>query len=192
MFQEVSSGLRAPTPTRQLRRAKPSRHAFPDLPRTPLVLVCDSLRHASSAGNVLRLADAFLLEKVWLCGDTAMPGSPKMRRSTKGVERWVPWELAEDPLPVVQRYREAGYGVVCLELAETSVSPYEARLPMPACLVLGNERRGVDPRILDLADVILELPSQGMGNSMNVGSAAAISIFEICRQARVRGDAHGA
>ena len=173
-----------PTPTRQLRTGKTSRHDFWNLPRTPLALVCDSLRHASSAGNVLRLADAFMLEKVWLCGETALPGSPKMRRSTKGVERWVPWELAEDPLPVVQQYKARGYGVICLELAEASVSPYEAVMPMPAVLVLGNERRGVDPRVLALADVILELPSQGMGNSMNVGSAAAISIFEICRQAR--------
>ena len=181
------AALLAPTPTRQLRAGKASRQEFPTLPRTPLALVCDSLRHASSAGNVLRLADAFMLEKVWLCGDAALPGSPKMRRSTKGVERWVPWELAEDPLPVVQQYRERGYTVICLELADTSVSPYDAQLPMPACLVLGNERRGVDPRILALAHVVLELPSQGMGNSMNVGSAAAISIFEICRQARRQG-----
>lgn len=173
-----------PTPTRQLRTGKASRHDFWSQPRTPLALVCDSLRHASSAGNVLRLADAFMLEKVWLCGETALPGSPKMRRSTKGVERWVPWELAEDPLPVVRQYKEKGYAVYCLELAEQSVSPYEAVLPMPAVLVLGNERRGVDPRVLALADVILELPSLGMGNSMNVGSAAAISIFEMCRQAR--------
>ena len=46
-------------------------------------------------------------------------------------------------------------------------------------LVFGHERRGVRPELLDLADVVVELPVRGITNSLNVATCAGAVLYEI-------------
>lgn len=56
------------------------------------------------------------------------------------------------------------------------------RYPQKIALVVGNELTGVDPRVIEIADVVAEIPTFGVKNSLNVASALPVVLFEVLRQ----------
>ena len=66
----------------------------------------------------------------------------------------------------------------------TSISlPYtNVTFPKQTALVLGNEVTGVDTSVMEVCDTLIEIPTYGMKNSLNVASAAPVVIFEVLRQ----------
>ena len=79
--------------------------------------------------------------------------------------------------------RNEGVPVVCMETTEDAVS--YAAYPFPpsgVALVLGNEETGVDTRVMQAAQGVIEIPTFGLKNSLNVAAAAPIVVFEILRQ----------
>ena len=95
----------------------------------------------------------------------------------------VPWSHADDAVAVVQARRAAGDRIVVPEQVEGAVPLERARLDAPLCVVLGHERRGVPAELLALADELVELPTWGMANSLNVAMSAAIVGYEASRRA---------
>lgn len=166
----------------ELRRRKPSREAFAGLPRLPVVLLLDSLKCAHNIGTLLRLADGLMLEKVWICGDTIVPPNGKIRSSSRGAERWVPWEYASSAAEVGRRLKDAGWHIMAAELSASSIPYREARYEAPLCLVLGREYDGVSPSLLALADQVVELPLLGMANSLNVSVVAGVILYEVAHR----------
>ncbi|MEI8257669.1 MAG: TrmH family RNA methyltransferase, partial [Deltaproteobacteria bacterium] len=72
--------------------------------------------------------------------------------------------------------------VAAVELAEGSVPPEDLRFDAPVCLVLGAERQGVSPEVLALADQCIEIPTDGLGGSINLTTAAAIVLYQAARR----------
>lgn len=182
--------------TDELVARKPAPAAFAGLPRAPLHLVLADVRGLANVGLVFRLADNLRAAHVHLCGTTghpARPGDPRppaiVARCTREIEKtavmalpFVPWSFAEDAASVVQARRSAGDRVVVLEQADGAVPLERARLTGPLCLVFGHERRGVPAELLTLADELVELPTFGMANSLNVAMSAAIVGYEAARR----------
>jgi tRNA G18 (ribose-2'-O)-methylase SpoU len=83
---------------------------------------------------------------------------------------------------VVRASKSAGYGIAAVELGEGSVAPEALQCHAPICLVLGAERQGVSPALLELADQCIEIPCDGIGGSINVTTAAAIILYQAARQ----------
>jgi tRNA (guanosine-2'-O-)-methyltransferase len=83
---------------------------------------------------------------------------------------------------VVRESRAAGYLVAAIELAEASVAPEEIRCDAPLCLVIGAERHGVSAEVLAMADQCVEIPSDGVGGSINLTTAAAIVLYAASRR----------
>lgn len=173
-----------PLSKKDLRAQKVGREEFRRLPRTPIYLVLDSLKCAHNIGAILRLADAVLAEKVYLCGKTIVPPNAKIRSASRGAEKWVPWEYRENAAAVVSDLRSAGVSIVSLEVAGSSVSYTEVEYRIPVCLVLGREYDGVSPEVLGLSDLIVHLPMYGMSNSINVSTAASVLMYEVLKIAR--------
>jgi tRNA G18 (ribose-2'-O)-methylase SpoU len=149
-------------------------------------LILDSFKVAFNIGVVLRLADALMLEKVYICGDTVVPPNKKIKTTSRGAERWVPWEYAGDAFSVATRLKESGLQIVSAELASTSVHYKEADYSFPLCLVLGREFDGVDPGLLAISDSIVHLPMLGMSNSINVSATASVLLYETYDQYRAQ------
>jgi tRNA (guanosine-2'-O-)-methyltransferase len=78
-----------------------------------------------------------------------------------------------------------GASVLAVEQTGTSLPPDQITPAFPVCLVLGSEDRGVSQEILDLADGAISIPVLGMGNSLNVTSAAAIVLYWLSRCRRL-------
>lgn len=182
--------------TEELVARKPTPEAFAALPRAPIHVVFSDVRGLANVGLAFRLCDNLRVAHLWLCGITGYPALPDDPRPQAIVERcereirrtavmavpYVPWSREEDALAVVRARKAEGFRVVILEQAEGAVPLGQADLRGPLCLVFGHERLGVDPALLALADVVLEIPVWGMANSINVAMALGIVGYEAARQ----------
>ncbi len=171
--QDNSPAGRALT-TAELRRGKPDRHAFRARARLPVQVVLDGVRQGYNVGALFRLCDAFLCERLVVCGRDATRGMRKLVQAAQGTHKWVPWDHADTAIEVVRAARAAGYQIVAVEQTQGAVGLGQVVFRDPVCLVLGSERDGVSQALLDLADAAVVIPMRGMANSLNVATAAAI------------------
>src|SRR5450759_1147383 len=92
----------------EIRSGKVTREEFCKLKRNTIYLVLDSLKSAHNVGTIIRLADAVMVEKVFICGDGALPPSKKVRKGSLGSENWVDWEHREDALDAISELKGKG------------------------------------------------------------------------------------
>lgn len=162
--------------------ARLDRHAFPTLPRRPIRVVLDGVTRLPNIGTMFRLCDAFRVERLYVCGFALVLHKRKLVKAAAGTLGWVPWEAREHALDVVRESRGAGYSIAAVELGARSVPPHALRCDAPLCLVIGAEGRGVSAELLELADQHIEIPSDGIGGSINLTTAAAIVLYEAARR----------
>lgn len=158
---------------------------YRQLPESGFVLVLDNIRSAHNVGSAFRSADAFKIDKVWLCGICACPPSAEIHKSALGAEDSVPWEHVDDTLTLVEQLRAQGYIIVGIEQTENSLS-LEKFIPEPGrryALVFGNEVEGVQQSVVDAADFSLEIPQYGTKHSLNVSVSVGIVLWQ-ARQPR--------
>jgi tRNA G18 (ribose-2'-O)-methylase SpoU len=141
----------------------------------PFIVVVDNLRSALNIGGLFRTADALGVSSVWLCGYSATPEHPHVARSALGAERVVPWRHVENIRGAVSELRREGYAIYALETARNATPIDALHFEFPCALLLGNERFGLDPDVVALADAVVSIPMHGIKNSLNVVSAFAIA-----------------
>jgi tRNA G18 (ribose-2'-O)-methylase SpoU len=168
-----------PLTKQEIRSAKVTREGFLHIQRNPIYVVLDSLMSAHNVGTILRLSDALLIKKVFICGDGALPPSKKVRKGSLGAERWVDWEYREDAFTTVSELKSKGTWIVTAEIATTSIDYRHTDYQFPACLVLGREDRGVAQNIVAISDAVVHLPMYGMVNSLNVSTVAAVLLYDL-------------
>lgn len=165
--------------TAELRRGKPDRRVFPAQPRLPVRVVLDGVRQGYNVGALFRLCDAFLCERLVVCGRDGAKGMRKLVQAAQGTHNWVPWEQRDSAADAVCEARAEGWQVVAVEQTSGAVDLGRFVPRRPVCLVLGAERSGVSRAVLDLADAAVVIPVRGMANSLNVATAAAIVLHAL-------------
>ena len=168
--------------TAELRRDKPDRHALPMRARWPVQVVLDGVRQGYNVGALFRLCDAFLCERLVICGRDNTRGARRLVQAAQGTQRWVPWEHADSAAEVVRAARAGGYQVVAVEQTSHAVRLVDFQPRYPMCLVLGSEQAGVSQAVLDHADAAVTIPMRGMANSLNVATAAAIVLHTLATE----------
>lgn len=153
------------------------------LPKIPLVLVLHNLRSAFNVGSIFRTAECFGVQKIYLCGYTPLPTQDKLAKTAMGTESLIDWEEVPKIAELLPRLRtESACNIVALETTSHAI-PLENTFPEgPTAFVLGNERFGLDPEVLELCTEVRKIPLRGQKNSLNVGVATAIATYEFCRQ----------
>lgn len=148
----------------------------------PLVLVLDNVRSAFNVGSLFRTAETAGLAEVITVGITAHPPHPKLRKTAMSAIDVVPSRHFTDIMGAVAQLRSEGYQIVAMETTSRSQRYTQAAYGAKVALVLGNEVTGVDTRVMEGADLIVEIPTFGIKNSLNVASAGPIVVFELLRQ----------
>ena len=150
-----------------------------DSPRAPvhapITAVADNVRSAFNAGGIFRTADFFGMDRLILCGYTPTPENPQVAKTALGAVQTVPWEHVADIRDAIDRLRGEGRAIYALETADTARDITGFTPSLPCAILLGNERFGLDPDVVAMADDILEIPSFGTKNSLNVVSAFAVA-----------------
>ncbi len=166
----------------ELGRVSPE--AYRELPESGVVVVLDNIRSAHNVGSAFRSADSFKIDKVFLCGISAVPPSPEIHKSALGAEDSVPWEHIGDTLEAVSRLRDEGYEIISVEQTVSSVKLDTFRwIPSRKyALIFGNEVSGVRQDVVDASDHSLEIPQYGTKHSLNVSVSVGIVLWEFSRQ----------
>ncbi len=157
---------------------------FKEVKKNPLVIVLDNIRSKNNIGSIFRTSDAFLVEKVFLCGITSIPPDPEIHKTALGATDSVEWEYIEDTLWVVEQLKKSGYGVYAVEQTEYSVKLQNfcpAHLHKIA-LVFGHEVRGVGQHVVDECDGSIEIDQYGTKHSLNISVCAGIVIWELIKK----------
>ena len=153
---------------------------FKKAPKIPLVLVLDNIRSQNNTGSVFRTADAFLAEKIILCGITAVPPHPEIHKTALGATESVTWEYREDTASTIQELRKEGYTIVSVEQAENNIplNQFKVDTNRKYALVFGHEIHGVRQDVVDLSDAVIAVPQYGTKHSLNVAVCAGIVVWE--------------
>lgn len=156
---------------------------YREAPQSGVVLVLDNVRSAHNTGSAFRTADAFHVDRIYLCGICPVPPSPEIRKVALGAEDAVPWEKADDTLEVVERLKSEGYTVVAVEQTVHSVKLQDFRPEdgRKYAMVFGNEVDGVRQDVVDAADFALEIPQKGTKHSLNVSVSVGVVLWEVCK-----------
>lgn len=150
-------------------------------PKLPLTVVLDNVRSLNNIGSIFRTSDAFLVDRIMLCGITATPPSPEIHKTALGAEDSVNWTYFENTMDAVERLHQEGYTVCALEQVKESVLLDTFR-PDPAgryAIIAGHEVHGVDPEIVNASDICLEIPQFGTKHSLNVSVSTGIAIWHL-------------
>lgn len=153
-----------------------------DTPKLPLVFVLDNFRSAFNTGSIFRTADGLGIEKIYLCGYTPTPENEKVRRTTLGADKYVPWEEHKDIKKLLHQLKYDGYQIIAIETSDQADEIQEPFIKTPTAFVFGNERFGLEADLLKLCDASRKIPMAGIKNSLNVAVCAAISTWEWKRQ----------
>lgn len=156
---------------------------FKQSEKLPLVMVLDNVRSLHNVGSVLRTADAFRIEAVYMCGITATPPSAEIHKTALGAEDSVNWLYFEDTMQAVDKLKNEGYMVLAVEQVEGSLKlgNFAFEPQKKYALIMGNEVKGVRQDVVDACHQALEIPQYGTKHSMNVSVTAGIVMWEVER-----------
>ncbi|WP_424493660.1 TrmH family RNA methyltransferase [Salinimicrobium sp. GXAS 041] len=151
--------------------------------RFPVVLILDGLTSPANVGSIFRLADAFNIEKILLCGSQPDMKSNRLTRTARSTVEKVVFEEDLDTALVCKNYLEMDYTLLALEITSNSIpiNTFSFSGSSKIALVIGNERTGISEEILELIPQKLHIEMFGKNSSMNVAQATGIALYEITK-----------
>ena len=157
---------------------------FKQANKLPLAVILDEVRSLHNIGSVFRTSDAFLVERIYLCGITATPPHPEMHKTALGAEDTVDWKYVKHTLEAVEELHNEGYTVLAIEQVEgsTMLDELELEPDKKYAIVMGNEVKGVQQEVIDACDGCIEIPQYGTKHSLNVSVTTGIVHWEFANK----------
>jgi 23S rRNA (guanosine2251-2'-O)-methyltransferase len=158
--------------------------AFKTLPKLPVVLVLDNVRSLHNVGSAFRTADAFRVDKIYLCGITGTPPNKEINKTALGATESVDWEHIPNTEDLVKQLKADGYKLIALEQAENTTLLQDF-LPDPDtkyAFIFGNEVFGVADEVMPLMDTVVEIPQFGTKHSLNISVTVGVVVWDyLCK-----------
>jgi len=142
----------------------------------------DNIRSLYNVGSMFRTSDGALVKKLYLTGYTPTPPRKEILKTALGSTKSVEWEFHREPLGAVSKLKSEGVRICVLEQTTLSKPYYDITASdFPICLVVGNEIAGVSHQVINAADMAIEIPMNGIKQSLNAAVAYGIALFELVR-----------
>lgn len=159
---------------------------------TDIAVIAHDIRSTHNVGSLLRTCEGLGVTRAYFTGYTPYPLAPddarlphiarkltaQIHKTALGAEGLVPWSHADDVTGCIAALKAEGYTIVALEQIADSITLPAYRPPEKVALLLGREVEGIDPGVLKLCDVCLEIPMFGRKESFNVVQAAAMALYQ--------------
>lgn len=168
---------------RKLRNSELNRLSIDEfrvVDKTPLTLVLDNIRSLHNIGSVFRTADAFLIEKIYLCGITASPPHKDIHKTALGATESVAWEYRAQTVNLIKELKTT-HTCLAIEQAENAIS-LDAFMPQQGrkyALIFGNEVKGVSQEAVNACDGVIEIPQLGTKHSLNIAVSAGVVVWDL-------------
>ncbi|HNQ27717.1 MAG TPA: RNA methyltransferase [Aquaticitalea sp.] len=162
---------------------------FKDIQKTPLIVVLDNIRSLNNIGSVFRTSDAFLIEKIYLCGITATPPHKDIHKTALGSTETVAWEYAKNTFDVIEKLKSEKVVVAAIEQAEnaTMLNDFAPKRFTKYALVFGNEVKGVSQQVVSASDMVLEIPQFGTKHSLNISVSVGVVLWDVFAKLKALG-----
>ncbi len=154
---------------------------FKQAEKTPIIVILDNIRSLNNIGSVFRSADAFLIEKIYLCGITATPPHKDIQKTALGASDTVVWEHVEDTLKLITNLQQKNIHVCAIEQAENAIflNDFQPIKNQKYAIVLGNEVKGVQQLVVTASDSVIEIPQLGAKHSLNIAVTNGIVLWDL-------------
>lgn len=148
--------------------------------KIPVTILLDNVRSLNNIGSVFRTADAFLVERIYLCGITAKPPHKDIHKTALGATESVDWEYVEDVMLLVQDLKCQGFVTIAIEQAEGAqmLNTFIPDRQQKYALIFGNEVKGVQQKVMDECASALEIPQFGTKHSLNIAVSVGVVIWD--------------
>ena len=157
-------------------------------------LILHRIRSAYNVGSMFRTADAMGVDKIFVTGFTQRPSDQEYSFQTKaekmlsktalGADKYVKWEGYKNISTIIEKLKKEKIEIVALEQDGKSIDYRKFKLNKNSqglALIVGNEPKGIDKRLLKKCDKIIEIPMRGKKNSLNVAVACGIAGYKLRR-----------
>ncbi len=154
---------------------------FKDAKKTPIIIILDNIRSLNNIGSVFRTSDAFLVEKIYLCGITATPPHKDIHKTALGSTDTVAWEYAKNTLDVIKKLKSENIKICSIEQAENAkmLNDFKVESNTTYALIFGNEVKGVAQDVVNQSDVVIEIPQFGTKHSLNISVSCGVVTWDI-------------
>ncbi len=146
-----------------------------------LYLIAQNIRSLYNVGSLFRTADCFGVNKIYLTGYTGAPPRQQISKVALGAEQWITWEKYWHTHLLIKKLKQQGVKIYALETGAQTKKLTKFKPQFPCALIVGNEVKGITSTILKLADAVISIPMLGQKESLNVGIAAGIALYELNR-----------
>ena len=157
---------------------------FKTVKKTPIIIVLDNIRSLNNIGSVFRTSDAFLIEKIYLCGITAKPPHKDIHKTALGSTDTVEWEYAENTMNLIERLKSKNIKICSIEQAQnaTMLNDFSPEPESTYALVFGNEVKGVAQDVVNASDIVIEIPQFGTKHSLNISVSCGVVVWDVFRK----------
>ncbi len=154
---------------------------FKEEKKTPLIVVLDNIRSLNNVGSVFRTSDAFLIEKIYLCGITATPPNKEIHKTALGATESVTWEYFEETIDVINSLQEQNVKILAIEQAvnSTKLNDFYPEENQKYAIVMGNEVKGVQQDVVNASDKCIEIPQFGTKHSLNISVTTGVVLWDL-------------
>jgi len=157
---------------------------FKSSSKTPLIIILDDIRSLNNIGSVFRTADAFLIEKIYLCGITAVPPNKEIHKTALGATDTVDWEYCEDVTALIHQLKNDKVNVFAIEQVENAIHLQDFSIVQNEkyAIVFGNEVFGVNQKAIEICNGTIEIPQLGTKHSLNIAVSAGIVMWDLFKK----------
>ena len=154
---------------------------FKSIKKTPLIIILDNIRSLNNIGSILRTSDAFLIEKIYLCGITATPPNRKITKTAIGSTETVEWEYINDINDLIDNLINHEVKIWSVEQVVKSTKLQDLKSidsKKKHALIFGNEIDGVSQEVINKSDGLIDINQYGTKQSLNISVAVGIVIWK--------------
>lgn len=159
---------------------------FKNSKKLPIIIILENIRSAHNVGAVFRNSDAFIIEKIILCGITPVPPNRQINKTALGATDSIQWEYHKESNYIIKKLKQQGYSIISIEQVENSthLNEFKIKKYKKIALIFGNEINGVEQKTINISDEILEIPQYGTKHSLNISVCSGIVLWEFFKKGK--------
>ena len=160
---------------------------FKSVDKLPLIVILDNIRSLNNIGSVFRTSDAFLIEKIYLCGITASPPNKEIQKTALGATESVAWEYVENITTLIQKLKDSKIKIVSIEQTENStmLQNFEISRDQKYAIIFGNEVKGIQQEVVSASDICVEIPQFGTKHSLNISVSCGLVLWDLIKKIKL-------